>query len=122
MLSRQSSALGCKTKLGVAIMITLDEAKQYLDVIHDADDDKLQMLLDGAEDEALQFLNLESLDDLCACDSSGSPSSEPSVSGSVRLGVLILLQASYQSSPADAEQLRKVAETKLMPYRCGLGI
>jgi hypothetical protein len=100
--------------------ITLAEAKDYLDVIHDADDSKLQMLLDAAHDEALQFMNREDFGDVCECSSSSS--SEPVMPASVRLGVLILLQASYQASPDDAEQLRHVAEVKLMPYRCGLGV
>ncbi len=100
--------------------ITLDEAKDYLDVIHDADDSKLQMLLDAAHDEALQFMNREDFGDVCECSSSSS--SEPVMPASVRLGVLILLQAAYQATPDDAEQLRHVAEVKLMPYRCGLGV
>ncbi len=33
-------------------LIPLDTAKSFLDVIHDWDDAKLQLLLDGAEDEA----------------------------------------------------------------------
>ena len=102
-------------------MITLEEAKSYLDVIHDADDDKIQMLLEGAHDEALQFMDRTSFGDLCDCDSSSS-SSESTIPDSVKLGVLILLQAAYQASPADAERLRDVAEVKLMPYRCGLGV
>ena len=122
MLSRQSSALVCQTKLGVAVMITLDEAKQYLDVIHSADDAKLTMLLAAAADEALQFLDIESFDDLCACDSYSSSSSEGELPASLRLGILVLLQAAYQASPEDAEQLRKVAETHLMTFRRGLGV
>jgi len=101
--------------------ITLEEAKDYLDVIHDADDSKLQMLLDAAHDEALQFMNRDDFGELCDCDSSSS-SSEPAMPASVRLGVLVLLQAAYQAGPDDAEQLRHVAEVKLMPYRCGLGV
>ncbi|MGL4711661.1 MAG: head-tail connector protein [Shewanella sp.] len=36
--------------------ITLEQAKQFLDVIHDEDDAKLQLLLNAAEDEACQFM------------------------------------------------------------------
>lgn len=108
--------------MGIAVMtITLDEAKDYLDVIHDADDSKIQMLLDAAHDEALQFMGREEFGEVCECSSSSS-SSGPVMPASVRLGVLILLQAAYQASPDDAEQLRHVAEVKLMPYRCGLGV
>ena len=49
-------------------MIPLDTAKSFLDVIHDWDDAKLQLLLDGAEDEACQFMWRQSLDGLCNCE------------------------------------------------------
>lgn len=104
--------------------LNLEVAKQYLDVIHNADDEKLQLLLDAAEDEALQFMDRENLSywgDCCSESSSGVSSGEP-MPPSVRLGILILLQAAYQATPADQEQLRKIAETKLMPYRCKLGV
>lgn len=110
--------------------LTLSEVKAYLDVIHSADDAKLQLLLDAAEDEALQYMDRDNLTDWsgCSCISSvdSEPASEPvseiSMPGSVRLGILILVQAAYQASPADAEQLRLVAEKKLFPYRCRLGV
>lgn len=112
--------------------LTLNDVKKYLDVIHNADDDKLQLLLDAAEDEAMQFMDRKNLTDWGNCCSepvseqaSESPSeavSEVPMPGSVRLGILILVQAAYQASPADQEQLRKVAETKLYPHRCRLGV
>ncbi|KAF0804927.1 hypothetical protein A6D6_02691 [Alcanivorax xiamenensis] len=105
-------------------VIDLADAKAFLDVIHDADDVKLQQLLDAAEDEALQFMDRDSFGEVYPCEEASSePASEPLVlPDSVRMGIYILLQANYQASPTDAEQLRKVAETKLMPYRCRLGI
>ena len=99
-------------------IITLEIAKQYLDVIHNADNAKLQRLLDGAEDEAAQYMN-RSLSDLLPEEvSSENPDDLP---GSVLLGVMLLLQAAYQATPDDAEKLRKAAEVKLAPYRCGWG-
>lgn len=99
-------------------IITLEIAKQYLDVIHNSDDAKLQRLLDGAEDEAAQYMN-RSLSDLLPEEvSSENPDDLP---GSVLLGVMLLLQAVYQATPDDAEKLRKAAEVKLAPYRCGWG-
>lgn len=89
-------------------------AKQYLGVIYTGDDQSLQLLLDAAEDEALQFLDIG--DDLGELQDD-----ENKLPASVTLGILILLQASYQASPVDAEQLRKIAETKLFPYRKNLG-
>lgn len=99
--------------------ISLEEAKAYLNVIHDHDDDKLQMLLDGAEDEAAQFMWRESISGPCAgCEPQGDDSIPPGVIA----GVMLLLQASYDAAPSDIELLRAAAETKLMPYRCGLGV
>ncbi|MGI2095462.1 head-tail connector protein [Shewanella glacialipiscicola] len=95
--------------------ILLEQAKQYLDVFHDEDDAKLQLLLDGAEDEACQFVGRESLSILVDETTALLPAS-------ITTGVMILLQASYQASPEDALKLRKAAEIKLTPYRIGWGI
>lgn len=111
--------------------LTLGDVKKYLDVIHSADDDKLQMLLDAAEDEAMQFMDRKNLTDwgLCVEPVSGFASELPSefasetpMPASVRLGILILVQAAYQASPDEQEQLRNVAEKKLFPFRCRLGV
>lgn len=112
--------------------LTLNDVKKYLDVIHNADDDKLQLLLDGAEDEAMQFMDRKNLTDWGSCCGepvSEQPSEMPSevaseepMPASVRLGILILVQAAYQATPNEQEQLRKVAETKLFPFRCRLGV
>lgn len=103
--------------------IPLADAKAFLDVIHDADDAKLQMLLDGAEDEALQFMNRTRFGVDCdADDSSAPPEGEESIPPSVKVGVLLLLQASYQATPDDAEKLRRAAEIKLSPFRCNMGV
>ncbi len=99
-------------------VIELATAKAYLDVIHSADDAKLKILLDGAEDEAAQYLNRE-LQELVASEQSSEGEPLP---GSVMLGVMLLLQAAYQASPDDAEKLRRAAEVKLHPYRIGLGV
>lgn len=95
--------------------ITLDQAKQFLDVIHDEDDAKLQLLLNAAEDEACQFMGRESLTILLDETTAELPAS-------ITMGVMILLQANYQATPEDAAKLRKAAEIKLTPYRIGWGI
>ena len=97
--------------------ITLSEAKACLDVIHSADDTKLQLLLDAAEDEAKMFLNRADLEEWDSTISSTDP-----VPASIKIGVLLLLQANYQATPDEAEKLRNVAEIKLQPYRLELGI
>lgn len=89
-------------------------AKHYLNIILDDGDEQLQLLLDAAEDEALQFLDIG--DDLSVL------AEDDRLPASVTLGILILLQASYQASPDEAKQLREIAETKLFPYRKGLGV
>ena len=90
--------------------IHLSDAKSFLDVIHNSDDDKLQLLLDAAEDEAAQFMNVDSLSDWTE------------LPYSVLIGTLMLLQANYQASPDDMPKLRAAAETKLMPYRVEMGV
>lgn len=97
-------------------ILSLNDVKSYLDVIHDADDDKLQLLLDGAEDEAAQFLDRQ-LDELF-----DDQSSEQVLPGSVVMGIMLLLQAAYQASPDDAVKLRLAAEVKLSPYRVRWGV
>lgn len=97
-------------------VIDLQEAKAFLDVIHDADDAKLQLLLDAAEDEAAQFLNRDNLEDIDDVDTSNI------MPGSVRIGVMLMLQANYQATPDDAEKLRRAAEVKLIPYRLEMGV
>lgn len=104
-------------------VIDLQTAKDFLNVIHGDDDSKIQLLLDGAEDEALQFLDRQSFSDICECDSSSEEvESEAQLPASIKVGVLFLLQANYQASPDDVPKIRKAAEIKLFPYRCRLGI
>ncbi|MCS6175366.1 head-tail connector protein [Shewanella baltica] len=95
--------------------ISLEQAKQFLDVIHDEDDAKLQLLLNAAEDEACQFMGRESLTILLDETTAELPAS-------ITMGAMILLQANYQATPEDAAKLRKAAEIKLTPYRIGWGI
>lgn len=106
-------------------VISLDKAKAVLDVIHTADDAKLQTLLDGAEDEAVQFMNRSLLQPYPATAMvDGVPVVVPPLEvppASMVLGVLLLLQAAYQATPDDAEKLRRAAEVKLQPFRIGLG-
>lgn len=104
-------------------VIDIEVAKSFLDVFHSEDDDKIQLLLDGAEDEALQIMDRKSFSELCECDSSSEEvESERVMPASVKVGVLFLLQASYQASPDDVPKIRRAAEIKLFPYRCQLGV
>ena len=100
-------------------VISIDIAKTFLDVIHSADDVKLQMLLDGAEDEAIQFTNRA---DLTEWDSETAVNSEYLMPMGVVVAVMLMLQASYQAGVDEIGKLREAAETKLMPYRLNVGV
>lgn len=91
-------------------VISLTDAKSYLDVIHNSDDSKLENLLESAEDEAARFLNVESLTEWTE------------LPWAIYIGVLLLLQSNYQASPDDMPKLRSAAESKLMPYRVEMGV
>lgn len=90
------------------MMIDLSVAKAFLDVIHSADDSKLELLLSGAIGEAERFLGC-ALDEILGDD--GAPPA------SVVVGIMLLLQADYQAAPDDAVKLRQAAEVKLKPHR-----
>jgi len=94
-------------------VISIYTAQEYLDVSHYLDMDKVQNLLDAAEDEAVQYMGHGLLDPVSDPDQKPPPS--------VVLAVLLLLQAAYQASPDDAEKLRRAAEVKLAPYRTKWG-
>jgi Phage gp6-like head-tail connector protein len=109
--------------------VTLEQIKEYLPVIHNSDDAKLQLLIDGAEDEALQFLDRDTLPrrNETAVDECDSNQPEP-VSDSddlapvVRMGIYLIVQGMYDGSNADEmTKIRKAAETKWFPYRNRLG-
>lgn len=98
-------------------VITIEEAKSFLDVIHNSDDEKLQLLLEGAEDEVKQYLNRNNLDEW-----ETTASSNGLIPASVLIGILLLLQSNYQATPEEMEKLRKVSEMKLTPYRLEMGV
>lgn len=106
-------------------VINLSKAKAFLDVFHDSDDEKLQDLLDGAEEEALHFMKRSHFSGACPAIE-GDPligvSDPDEVTPGQRVAVFLLLQASYGASPDDAEKLRRAAQIKLRPYRCSAGL
>lgn len=102
-------------------LVTLQQAKDYLNVIHNFDDAKIQLALDAAHDEAIQFLGYDKLADFEAfLASAENPYDNPPAS--VQQGVLALVDANYQATVPDAEGLRDIAEVKLMPFRIELGV
>lgn len=101
-------------------VVTLSYVKAYLGVIGSDNDTVIQLLLDAAEDEAKQFMDIESFDEILEINSE-SPS-EGVVPASIRHAIIVLVQAGYNASPSDAIQLRKVAQIKLQPFRKNLGV
>lgn len=90
-------------------LIDLEKIKHMLDVIHSSDDDKLQVLLDGAESEA-QFFIGRNLSELKADPAAELPSN-------VIVAVSLMVQAGYGAQPDDAQKLRQAAEARLKYYR-----
>lgn len=91
-------------------VISLADAKAFLDVIHNSDDSKLTNLLEAAEDEAAGFLNVASLTEYTE------------LPWAIYIGVLLLLQSNYEASPDEIPKLRAAAESKMMPYRVEMGV
>ena len=113
--------------------ITVAQVKAFLRVFGTADDELLQDLIAGAEDEACQFLNRTNLPTLpleypAESSSEGPyseevPSSEDPVAPSVRIAIYYWVQAKYEAlKPEDVEKFRKAGETLLQPFRNGLGV
>ena len=113
--------------------VTVEEIRAFLRIIHTDDDDLLQILIYGAEDEAKRFCNRTQLPTLPLeypprYDSSSSlvseevPSSEDPIAPSVRIAIYYLVQSKYEGTkPEDVARIRQAAETLLWPYRTELG-
>lgn len=107
--------------------IELSTVKRALKVTHTADDDDLQRILDGAEDEAKRWLGRTQLptlpiDSPDSEDAEEIPSSEDPVAPAVVDGVILLCSAGYDAQTADDKAaLRRVAFSTMHPYRLGLG-
>lgn len=105
--------------------VTLDEMKAYLRITHNADDVLLQSLIDGAEDEALMYLDRESLPKRgdSASDEADSNLPDPASDADdlapvVRIGIYLIVQSLYEGKDAsEVDACRRAAETKWQPYR-----
>jgi hypothetical protein len=108
-------------------VVTVDEIRAFLRIIHTDDDVLLQTLIDGAEDEAKRFLNRTELAtlplDYPSSSSEDVPSSEDPIAPSVRIAIYYLVQSKYEGTkPDDIPKIRASAESLLMPYRTELGV
>ncbi|UHQ21890.1 head-tail connector protein [Lysobacter sp. 5GHs7-4] len=110
-------------------VVTVAQVKKHLRQFHDMDDNLLQMLLDGAEDELKRYLDRDELprrDDGCAgceSDSTLDPASDSDdLAPSVRMAVFCYVQAMYDgTSPEDQIKLREAGRSMCVSYRCQLG-
>lgn len=110
-------------------VVVLADVKAHLRVTHTSDDGYLQQLLDGAESEALQFLDRDSLPrigedcpDECDTARVENPVSDgDTLPAAVRLAIFLMVQVEYDAQPADREAMRKAWQQKLWPFRCRLG-
>ena len=111
-------------------VVTVEQVKSFLAQFHGADDVLIQMLVDGAEDEAKRYLGLDELPRQdsdcpdCSSDSTANPASDTSdVAPTVRNGIFLLVQAIYAGTDADeAARYRELALDMMRPYRCGWGV
>lgn len=113
-------------------IVTLAKIKLDLRIAHASDDALLQILLDGSEDEAIQFMNRTQLPVLPLTyppqyDAAGAlvaevvPTAE-TLAPSVYPAIFMLVKAKYEAANADeAAKLRAVAEVLLQPYRARMG-
>jgi hypothetical protein len=113
-------------------VVTVEEAKVYLGVVHNHDDARILQLLQDAEDECVQYLDRDELPRIgqsCPdeCDTSVDTSLGPVSDGAdlpsaIAGGIMLIVQAGYEGKDADEMmKLRKAAETKWAPYRCHWG-
>lgn len=110
-------------------VVTVDQVKKHLRQFLPYDDELVQMLIDGAEDELKRYLDRDELprrDDPCAdCESDSSAnaaSDSDDVAPSVRMAVFCFVQAMYEGlSPQDQEALRAAGRSMCASYRCRMG-
>lgn len=101
-------------------LISLESVKRDLRVIHDDDDELIQELIESAEKECLNFLDIDVLPGL---EESSEQSSEPVVETDVARAIRLLVRGYYEETDiSKLSAYRSAAEALLMPYRQGLGL
>lgn len=108
-------------------VISLAAAKAYLKVIHSGDDDLIQELLDGAERQALDFLDRETFNETTEFDTEFDSDEAVDIAtydmpSSTRTAIFKILEADYKANPDDAEKLKEAARDMLAPFRDKLGV
>lgn len=106
--------------MGISGYITLEEAKDQVSVEHDFDghDSRLERLIGAAERWAINFLNIDSLDDLI-----DSPADSPAqIPEDAKSAMLLHLEAEFDRDEKNFELLMKRAHDMLWPYRTNVGV
>lgn len=113
-------------------VVGLEQVKAFLDVTFSSDDEKIQMLIDAAEDEAAKYLDRggklpragEPCPNECESESTLNPVSDSNdIAPSVRNGIFLLVQSMYdQPAPEEMDRTRQLAFAVMRPYRCGMGV
>jgi len=111
-------------------LITLDEAKLHLRIDHDFDDADIQLKLDAAEEQAINFLERQVYatdDELKQAVLSNKAGDRPIlVNSSFKSAVLLLLGHLYENreetSIANSSNVKYGFERLLNPYRIHIGI
>lgn len=109
--------------------VTVAEVKDVLRIRHSSDDALLQKLIENAEGECRDFLDVRVLptadpETNSPLESEAEPVSDSStLEGGVRQAIYLLVEAAYDRLDGnDLERFRKAAEVKLMPHRKKLGV
>jgi hypothetical protein len=100
--------------------ITLDEAKDQVavEISFSGHDALLTRILKASEKAAIQFLNIDSLDDLIE-----SPADSPAaIPEDVKCAILLNVEALFDRDMTNFDKLCEAAERLLWPYRQGLGV
>lgn len=111
-------------------VVSVADVKKHLRQFLNFDDDLIQMLIDGAEDELKRYLDRDELprrNDPCAdceSDSTANPASDSDdLAPSVRMAVFCLVQALYEGTdPDDMVKLRAAGLSMCASYRCRMGV
>lgn len=110
--------------------VRVAQVRAYLRITHRSDDALLQELINGAEDEALAYLDRPVLPrrgefgvDECDSNTPAPVSDSDDLSPVVRMGIYLIVQGMYEGKDADEmTAIRRAAEIKWFPYRNQLGV
>lgn len=103
--------------------VSIESVKRDLRIIHNSDDVLLQELIDSAERECLQFLNIDALPGLEESSEVSSETVYPVVEPDVARAIRLIVRGGYEETDiTKLSAYRSAAESLLMPYREGLGV